>query len=689
LRIILILIFCACVVFNSIGQSRRVDSLVKIFQSKHSTANKNNLTSDTVFANYAHQICNEYINENELFAAIKYNKIEQLFYEKLKRSYNNTAYLNRIQYRCAYARISILERKEDYNEALDLSFALLQTLDTLIHKERILLIQDEIGYIYYLFGNLPKALFFYTQSCELAKKTGDLLSIGRGYTNLYGIYSAMGDNVSAIKYCFSALNCFKKINYKHGMRIAYGNLAQYYEYVSPDKALQYILLSKEISSNEIDYVNPAFDEKTLGGLYLKKASTEKNPAKRKEFLGLSEKNLTIALQTGHQLKNKAVIKESNNSLAMLENERGNFQKAYEYLRISNSYQDSLRGEENSKASTKSLLKYEFDKKEQQQQLLNDKKEAVKQKEVEKQSLLKNFFILGFVLVSVFAILLLRSFKAKQKANGIILKQKAAAENQKQIIETKQAQLLQSINYAQKIQDNLLKSEEDLQEIIKNSFIIFKPRDIVSGDFYWFTKTQTGDIIIALADCTGHGVPGALLSMIGITALNEIVSHQQVHDPVEILLRLSSDMHDAFSKEKNVAKMDGMDFSVCKISPSQNKLFFAGVNQGLYILNNSQVFKIEPQVNSINGIFDINTNEKIKSTEINLESGISVYLFTDGIIDQIGEASGKKYLSARFEESLNNKPGNSVSVKENIISSLNNWQGNYKQIDDITVIGITI
>jgi serine phosphatase RsbU (regulator of sigma subunit) len=304
----------------------------------------------------------------------------------------------------------------------------------------------------------------------------------------------------------------------------------------------------------------------------------------------------------------------------------------------------------------------------------------------------NFFIIGFILASIFGIFVFRGFKAKQKAHKIITKQKKEVENQKLIIETKQSQLLQSIIYAQRIQGNLLKSEVELKSIIPESFIIFKPRDIVSGDFYWFTKTDNNDVIIVLGDCTGHGVPGALLSMIGITSLNEIVNHQKQYDPGDILNRLAIDVRDAFYKDNVQNKTDGMDFSVCKISRAENKLYFAGVNQSLYVFNEKTgLKKIEPQINSVNGIFDIGSGEKINPETVELNADSFFYLLTDGIIDQIGEKTGKKYLSKRFEESLftENVNNNILMQKENIINSLALWQGNYKQIDDISLIGFKL
>ncbi len=674
------------------GIPQSLHSLVKEFHTKYSAQSKSDFVSDTTFLNYAHAISKGFLTINDLFSALKYNKIEQQFYDKIKQYSNNKTYLNRVLYECVYSRIMILERKESYNEALDLAYALLKTCEENKQDMQCADIEEEIGYIYYSFENFSKALVYFKKSHEvLLKTTHNASKIGGSYINLYAAYASMGDSITAIKYCFSALNFFKKIDHKEGMRVAYGNLAIYYQNINTDKALSYILQSMSLRNGSIDFLNPGLDENSLGNLYFRKAKLEKNPVKKKALLMEAETSFEKAKRIATLTKSKGTLKDCYRSLAVLEKERGDLVKAYDYINLYTIYKDSILKEENTGSSLKSALRYEFDKKEQKQKLLAEQNQAVKQSAFEKQKIQKNFFIIGFILVSIFAIFIFVGLRAKQKANKIIIEQKTEVQDQKMIIEQKQSQLLQSIHYAQSIQNNLLKSETDLQKIIPDSFIIFKPRDIVSGDFYWFTKTEAGDIIIAIGDCTGHGVPGALLSMIGITSLNEIVNFQKKHDPGDILKGLSVYMHTTFSKDRH-SKIDGMDFSICKISAAKNKLYFAGVNQCLYAFNvGSGLLKIEPQVSSIDGIFDISGNDKIISKEIDVVAGTCFYVFSDGIIDQIGELTGKKYLSKRFEESLFSEKATSsvVAQKEVILSSLGEWQGNFKQIDDISVIGFKL
>jgi serine phosphatase RsbU (regulator of sigma subunit) len=644
--------------------------------------------------NLAHKVATFYLEQNDLYNAYKYNNVEQLFYEKMSHeSYGGktTEYMNRVLYHCIYQRISILEKKQSYNEALDLAFNLLRTYESHgLQTERTAKLEEEIGYIYYLFGNYEKALSFYLKAIDVIKTTNDLFKIGSVYNDLYGIYSAMGDKNTAIKYCFSALNCFKKVNHREGVRVAYGNLTMYYQDLNVDKALAYELQSLEMRGDSVDFDNPGLDELTLGKLYQKKAAIEKNPTKKKEFIALSEKSFGKACRIGKWLNDKSILKDYMEGMALLEKEMNNPEKAFEYMRQFAMYKDSLISEQNNTASINSLLKYEFNKKEREQQLLVEKREALKQKEFEKQKILKNVFIGGFIFAALFGLFVFGGFKNKQKAHRIISTQKNEVERQKKMVEDKQSQLLHSINYAQRIQNNLLKSENDLRDILPESFIIFKPRDIVSGDFYWFTKTGSDEIIIILGDCTGHGVPGALLSMIGITAINEIVNHQQITDPGIILQRLSTDIHDAFSKDQNLVKTDGMDLSVCRIIPSEKKLFFAGVNQCLFICEKNGVIKAEPQVNSVNGIFDIQSDQNINVQKFDIAEGNSFYLFSDGVIDQIGESTGKKYLVKRLQDLIcAQAPGKMKDQKESILKEMSDWQGNYRQIDDICMIGFKI
>ncbi|PCH69517.1 MAG: hypothetical protein COC01_01300 [Bacteroidetes bacterium] len=253
----------------------------------------------------------------------------------------------------------------------------------------------------------------------------------------------------------------------------------------------------------------------------------------------------------------------------------------------------------------------------------------------------------------------------------------------------------SIQYAKNIQTAILPKMEDFQAAFPNSFILYKPKAVVSGDFYWFTTITKNDKeyhIVAAIDCTGHGVPGAFMSMIGNELLNQIVGEKQIIYPATILKNLHSGIMFSLKQSQRDAKAkDGMDLSICVIDPLKMEMNFAGALRPLYMIgskSSSKLKQIKPDRLGIGGEFFIErnfTNHKIK-----LEKGHKIYMFTDGIVDQFGGPRNKKFLPKRFRKLL--RKIHSLPMpeqKEKMENELTDWKGHIEQTDDIMVIGIQI
>lgn len=253
-------------------------------------------------------------------------------------------------------------------------------------------------------------------------------------------------------------------------------------------------------------------------------------------------------------------------------------------------------------------------------------------------------------------------------------------------------LIDSLNYAKRIQNSILVAEYEIHKHIPELFILYLPKDIVSGDFYWFSVVNNNqDYILVAADCTGHGVPGAFLSMIGSTLLNEIVNQKHISDPIKIMQTLAEGISSTLlNKEKDTEYDDGMDISVCRINKKQKKIYFGGANHTMYLANNNQINKFDSQVNSVNGIFDIQNSKLLQTEEISLTPETMIYLATDGYADQIGEASQKKFQTNRLEVLLKNIYNLPAEKQKQILeSTFYDWRGNVKQTDDILIIGFRI
>ena len=257
------------------------------------------------------------------------------------------------------------------------------------------------------------------------------------------------------------------------------------------------------------------------------------------------------------------------------------------------------------------------------------------------------------------------------------------------LELKNTQITDSIRYAKQIQDALLPSSDFIKQHIPSSFIFFKPKDIVSGDFYWFKVTDEY-MFIALIDCTGHGVPGAFMSMIGNTILNEIVIQKRIYDPSIILKNLDEGVIYTLLKQKGEvhSQEDGMEISLCRIDKKNKKLQIASTIQSVYVIENDNISEIEGGIYSIGGI--LYENKKFECHKINYINDIRIYMYSDGFADQFGGENNKKYSSSQFKKligSICNQPfENQITM---INSEFEQWKGNNKQTDDITILGLKI
>lgn len=260
------------------------------------------------------------------------------------------------------------------------------------------------------------------------------------------------------------------------------------------------------------------------------------------------------------------------------------------------------------------------------------------------------------------------------------------EEQKKLIEEKNKDITDSINYAKRIQEALLPEQSSLISLFSDSFILFKPKDIVSGDFYWFMENKGKKIIVA-ADCTGHGVPGALMSMIGCNILNKIILDEGITQPDLILDRLNEEVRTALKQKENASETrDGMDIAIITIT--NNELQYAGAHRPLYIIANNELNEIKANKFSIGGIQE----EKRTFTNhvLTLQKNDAVYLSSDGYADQFGGKTGKKLMTKNFKELLLKIHNDSMKTQKEFLSkSIEDWRGAREQVDDILVIGIKI
>lgn len=263
------------------------------------------------------------------------------------------------------------------------------------------------------------------------------------------------------------------------------------------------------------------------------------------------------------------------------------------------------------------------------------------------------------------------------------------QKQSQIILEKNKDITDSINYAKRIQDAMLSKAEAKYLNENNFFIFYKPRDIVSGDFYWYTQIDQ-TLIIAAVDCTGHGVPGALMSMIGSTLLNSIVNDLKVTQPSSILKMLDESIQIALKQKVDlISNKDGMDAAICKIDLHTKKLHFAGAQRPLYFKNQNEIVMFKGSPNSVGGYLDEQT-KNFEDLVLDFQQGDIFYICSDGYADQFGGANSKKYMTKNFKVLLSQISSNQMQAqKTKIETEFMEWKGTNQQVDDILVIGMKL
>jgi serine phosphatase RsbU (regulator of sigma subunit) len=263
-----------------------------------------------------------------------------------------------------------------------------------------------------------------------------------------------------------------------------------------------------------------------------------------------------------------------------------------------------------------------------------------------------------------------------------------------IISEKNKEITDSINYAQRIQKGILPSAEQMQETLTDYFILYRPKDIVSGDFFWATKkiNEEGNAlgIVAAIDCTGHGVPGAFMSMLGHTLLNQTIKNASVQNPAQILDFLNEELPKTIhSYGQEMSIRDGMDISLCAIDFKNAKLFYAGANNPCWIVRNKNLIVLQPDKQVISAAADCE-KKNFSNREFELEKGDLIYLFTDGYADQFGGPKGKKFKYRQLSDLLLSTSAKEMKNQKQVLeTAFENWKGQLEQVDDVCIIGIKI
>lgn len=567
--------------------------------------------------------------------------------------------------------------KGEYEKCLEFFLKSLKMDESIGNKKGIAGTTGNIGELYVMKSNLDEGLSYHYRSLALKKEMNISRGLARAYNNIGMVYSLKNVIDSAIPYLLQSLKIAEQYNDIQDMVNAYSNLSgAYMNAGNVDSALYFGLKSAGISVR-------AGNRYGEGLRYIECARMLTAKKRYDDAFEYANKGLTI----GRNLDSRFIIATAYLQISAIYAAIKSYDSAYYFSRSYYLLKDSLMNDESSRQMAEMATRFETEKKQKEIELQKEKLKR-QQSDITRQQLVSLGISIGLMLSLLLAFFIFRGYKLKKAANALLEKKNEEITQQKRVIEEKNTNITDSISYASRIQQAILVPEDLIRKTIKDFFIFSRPKDIVSGDFYFFDAVNEW-IIFAAVDCTGHGVPGALMSMIGNSLLNEIVSDAAVNDLGALLNTLDMKLKKALNPSGHQTTVkDGMDISCMALNHKTNKIQLTGANNPALYIFSGQCNEAEPVRCGIGD--DTSGKKKFTFHEFPLVPGGMVYLFTDGFEDQFGGPKGKKFKSGKMKELLVSVAGKPVSEQKAILQqTFDEWIGTGEQTDDVTVIGIRV
>lgn len=583
----------------------------------------------------------------------------------------------------------IARDQSNLKDALDNFLSALKLFEELKFPVKIAGVQNNIGLIYAEIKEYRTALSYYFKAEKINKSTiknfenevFQKSNLAINYNNIATCYQKLNQFSSAKIYLNKSLELRKEISDTIGMAMAYHNIGINQQLTeNRDSAIYFFNKSLSYLIGLGESIGHAYNYLEIGNTLLQQGKINE-----------AENYLLRALKISNDNNLEGIKVEVYKYLSKLYEQKNDYKQAFTFQNLYQSSKDVIESDESKNEILKKELEYDFAKKQELQRKDAEAKQALADAEIRSQQRLITFTVIGLFILSGLVIIVLRSYNQKRKANEIISKQK-------EIVEHKNKEILDSINYAKYIQTALLPSDKIIKNLPFETFVLFKPKDIVSGDFYWIHENHLPqknkhEYYIAAVDCTGHGVPGALVSVVGNNGLNRCVKEYNIHDTGKILDKLSELVEETFEKSENELK-DGMDISLLKLehdidNPNNLLVQWSGANNPIWIIrkNSHQIEEISANKQPVGKFY---TKNEFKTHQIPVSKGDRLYLFTDGYADQFGGPKGKKFKYKQLQEILLRSSNDSMEQQKQMLnSSFLNWKNDLDQVDDICIIGLSI
>jgi len=636
---------------------------------------------DTVLLNRYNLLCNKY-EYTSADSLLKYASIQLILAKKHKSVHHQIrAYTN---LGVAYTRLF------KFDDALA---CYLMARDVIESNGRtgVSPLLGQIGYIYLRLNRKAEAYNYFKLQESTSLKEENYKSYLSCIVNLSDYYNTLSELDSSIRVLNNGLSIARKHHFHDNEVIILDNLANAWYAKAletntktlfrkvelyADTALRHHYADKD--SSAIFYIYGL-----LGALNMETGNYAKSENYYQQYISYSMRTQDIIN-----------VKLGLDECSALYAKQGKYNKAYRYRLMYDSINSLYVNEEANKQVEELNTKYETEKKEQQNILLKQKND-LSEDAMRQQKLITGFIIASLVASLIFGFFMYRVYSQKKKAHLLITKQKEEVElkqveieHQKQVIEEKQKEIVDSINYAKRIQYALLAHHTLLERHLAGHFVLFKPKDIVSGDFYWAASVEDARqnelFFLACCDSTGHGVPGAFMSLLSMGFLSEAIKERAIHEPNRIFDFVRSRIIETVSAD---GQQDGFDGVLLCINKTRNTITYAAANNSPLLVSEGKATSLSSDKMPVG---KGERTEHFRLYTIDYKPGDSIYIYTDGYPDQFGGPKGKKFKYRQLEELLLRHATESLDEQRQILkATLEAWQGRLEQVDDVCVMGLRV